>query len=189
LAVSLLTGTITLHDVDDLEAHLRTDLDVQLKARGGFLTGYEYEDALSYFIGKGWELSLVFDPGRGWSFSKFLRYKSEYFYTDWLRQRHGDARYGQNIIPDELRDEDRPNLDGFTPDVIQMINTAFLSPMARWTHVEIAIPKFVHKETFVRIATGTVISQYEARRRLRAWEEELKAKKDLLMKNLLKEAA
>jgi hypothetical protein len=187
--MSLLTGTITLHDVDDLEAHLRTDLDVQLKARGGFLTGYEYEDALTYFIGKGWELSLVYDPDRGWSFSKFLRYKSEYFYTDWLRQRHGDARYGQNIIPDELRDEDRPKFANFSPDVVQMINTALLSPMAARTHVEIAIPKLVHKETFLRIADGTSITPYEARRRFKDWEKELHAKKDLLMRNLLKEAA
>jgi hypothetical protein len=177
MAVSLLSGSITLHDVADLEAHLRTDLDVQLKARGGFLAGYEYEDALTYFIGKGWELSLVYDSERGWSFSKLLRDRSRYWYVDYLRQRHGDSRYGQDVIAQELRDEDKPLLEIEWPEVLAMVNMALLSPLAQRTLERIVIP-YVGGKTFPfkLVAEERGMTQKQVKECITALGNELEAK-------------
>jgi hypothetical protein len=172
--MSLLSGTLTCHDVQDLEAHLRTDLDVQLKARGGFLAGYEYEDALTYFIGKGWELSLVYDSERGWSFSKLLRDRSRYWYVDYLRQRHGDSRYGQDVIAEELRDEDRPHVEW--PEVLDTINIALLSPIAARAHDQIAVPHYVQGEPLLDISLRTRLARKEVSERLNLWREEVAEK-------------
>jgi hypothetical protein len=172
--LSLLSGTLTCHDVQDLEAHLRTDLDVQLKARGGFLAGYEYEDALTYFIGKGWELSLVYDSERGWSFSKLLRDRSRYWYVDYLRQRHGDSRYGQDVIAEELRDEDRPHVEW--PEVLDTINIALLSPIAARAHDQIAVPHYVQGAPLVDISLVLRTPRKEVVQRLNVWKEEVSTK-------------
>ena len=59
----LLGSPLALHDVRDVEAHIRVLLDSQLAAWGARLGGGEYEDALTYLLTKAWELSGLDDQG------------------------------------------------------------------------------------------------------------------------------
>jgi hypothetical protein len=54
-----LCGTISLHDVRDVEAHVRALLDATLREWGARLRPAEYEDALAYLLDKCWELAGV----------------------------------------------------------------------------------------------------------------------------------
>jgi hypothetical protein len=157
-------------------------LDVQLKARGAFLAGYEYEDALSYFIARAWELQGEYDPLRGWSFSKLLRQRSYYWLTDFYRQWRGDSRYGQDITPEPLRDEDRPFLHIEWPEVLATINTALLSPLANRTLATIAYPHFVEQRPLNEIADEQGRERREVVRLLKQMASEIEDK-------CLKEAA
>lgn len=53
----LLNGSIPLHDVRDVEAHVRALLDAYLREKNAHLRPKEYEDALDYLVGKCWDLS------------------------------------------------------------------------------------------------------------------------------------
>jgi hypothetical protein len=140
--MSLLSAPVALHDVRNLEKLMRSELDLRLKQKGGFFIDLEYEDALSYFIGRAWELSLEYDDSRGWSFSKLCRDRSRWWYTDFLRQRFGDSRYGNNFVTVELDERDQEELaeEVEWAEVLATINTAVLSPLARRTLARIAVP-------------------------------------------------
>jgi hypothetical protein len=92
--VRLLGAAFALHDVRDVEAHVRALLDARLREWGARLRPNEYEDALSYLIDKCWELSRVYDPTLGLSFSTYSRRILTARVVDWYRTTYGDARYG-----------------------------------------------------------------------------------------------
>jgi hypothetical protein len=169
--MSLLSAPLVLHDVRNLEKLMRSELDLRLKQNGGFLLELDYEDALSYFIGRGWELSLVYDISRGWSFSKLCRDRSRYWYADFLRQRFGDSRYGNNFVTVELDERDQEELaeEVEWAEVLATINTAVLSPFARRTLKVVAWPLYVDLKPLNVIA----IEQGRDQKELKAWLEQL----------------
>jgi DNA-directed RNA polymerase specialized sigma24 family protein len=110
----MLTGVLTIHDpscsgrcppaycIADLEALCRSVLNdhlgVGVKKRGRIsgptspLTHSQYDDALGFLIGTGWELAQRFN-GRG----RLAGYVQSFLFMriiDWRRRTSGNARYG-----------------------------------------------------------------------------------------------
>jgi hypothetical protein len=78
----VLNGTLSLHDVRDVES-----LAQLLLCRTGFHID-DREDALTWAIERIWELSLRYDPGRGSTFANYaLRHLRM---ADYYRQREGE---------------------------------------------------------------------------------------------------
>lgn len=100
--MKLLSQTLALHDVKDVEATCRSILDRVLLSRGvSYLAPDQYEDALTYFVETAWEMSRRYDPEKvrnadgsiGMSFSTYLHRFLPARLADWYRQRFVDIRY------------------------------------------------------------------------------------------------
>lgn len=59
----LLQSALHLHDVRDVEAHVRVLLDARLGEWGARLDAEQYDDALTYLLEKAWELSGLDSDG------------------------------------------------------------------------------------------------------------------------------
>jgi hypothetical protein len=59
----LLAATLALHDVRDVEAHVRALLDSRLAGWGARLDSELYDDALTFLVTKCWELSGIDENG------------------------------------------------------------------------------------------------------------------------------
>jgi len=111
LSRRLLPTSIAVHDVRDIEAHVRVILDRGLLDIGAKLDAGQYEDAYDFLLDRGLELGSRYDPKRGLAFSTFSRRILRLRVADWYRTTFGDARYGRggketsyNALTD--RDED-----------------------------------------------------------------------------------
>jgi hypothetical protein len=62
--VRLYGPAFALHDVRDVEAHVRTLLDAYLRERGARLDAAKYNDALAYLVALCWTLSGLQSDGR-----------------------------------------------------------------------------------------------------------------------------
>lgn len=92
----LLPAPLPVHDVRDLEAHVRATLDATLDAWRARLDPTQYEDALAYLITAAWILGQRYEPTSTLSFSTFSRRLLPLRLVQWYRDTFGDARYGQN---------------------------------------------------------------------------------------------
>lgn len=88
----MLAGKLTLHDVQDVEAHCGKALHDALRDFRAHLGPDDREDAHAFFIGQAWELSCKYDPERGWSFSKWVFAHRRYWLVEWYRQRFPGSR-------------------------------------------------------------------------------------------------
>lgn len=107
LAPRLLTTPIAVHDVRDIEAHVRAILDSGLAELAARLDASLYEDAHSFLVARGLELGRGYDPTRGLSFSTYSRRILRLRLADWYRSTFGDARYdraGRETSYDALTD-------------------------------------------------------------------------------------
>lgn len=93
----LLGQVLPLHDVRDIEAHVRSLLDARLAEWGARLDPERYEDALSYLLGKAVELSKNYRPSPDLAFSTYSRRILRARVVDWYRLTFHDARYVQNV--------------------------------------------------------------------------------------------
>lgn len=84
----MLQGTLTLHDIRDVEAHCTWIIQ---RSRITPQTA-DHEDLLAYLIATCWELSL---PPQRWhtSFNGWATPLLQLRTIDWYRQRHGRTRY------------------------------------------------------------------------------------------------
>lgn len=149
--VSMLHGTLELHDVRDVEALCRTVLHDHLAtgkrtANGGTtgpssLSDHDFEDALAYLVTIAWKASERFD-GRG-RFSGYLVQLLHRRIVDWKRERFGSTRYTSRPIV-ELTSQDRELVATITdltePEILDLVNTIELSHPARTTLRRIVIP-------------------------------------------------
>ena len=76
----MLSGVLSLHDVEDVERYC-----AYLLGRSGRID--DLEDALTWAVERCWELSLSYDPERGSSFANYAARKIRL--ADYLRQRDG----------------------------------------------------------------------------------------------------
>lgn len=176
-----MTSAVRLHDVDDLYAHLNHCLNEYLHRNGAFLNPGAREDAIQDLVEEALKAGRTYDPARGWSFSKLcFVYIVErgWWMTNHYRRQLGDSRYGQNVIPESLRDEDRPHLEAHVvgPEVLEMVNTALLSPEARRTFEWFAWPHFVEQKPLGEVAEFRGKSRKEVKMRLESMAAELQAK-------------
>jgi DNA-directed RNA polymerase specialized sigma24 family protein len=95
----LLGRELSLHDVRDVEAFVRRVADRQLQAWGAYLRTDDYEDLISYLVGKAWELSEQYDPEKGPSFSTYSARILWNRVVDWYRGHFGDSRYRSGPPP------------------------------------------------------------------------------------------
>lgn len=79
----LLNGTLSLHDIEDVEAFCIWIME----SRNG-LAPHESEDCLAYLVASAWELSLVYEYSLG-TFATFARTGLRRRLADWYRQRNG----------------------------------------------------------------------------------------------------
>jgi hypothetical protein len=129
--MALLAGVLSLHDVKDVEALADRALSDTLKSWGARLERDDREDLLAYLIGVAWEIAPAFDKAKTPSFSTFAYRRLRLRTVDWYRQRFGDARYGEQppvAITDEQRQEASENFDFSGPEVLDLMNSTFLSP-------------------------------------------------------------
>jgi hypothetical protein len=85
---------LALHDVRDIESHVRALLDIQLSIWHASLDTLQYQDALSYLLLVAYQLALRYDPSASsLAFSTFSRRILRVRVADWYRDTFGDARY------------------------------------------------------------------------------------------------
>lgn len=94
----MLSGTLELHDIRDVEAFCGRAMDAELRARGIRLEPADREDLLAYIIGVAWELSVGYRPGRSSSFSSYAYRILRLRVADYFRERFGATRRGR-ILP------------------------------------------------------------------------------------------
>lgn len=89
----LLTGQLTLHDIRDVEQHVR-DAIASVPGIVATLEPSAHDELVADLIGTVWEASLRYDHTRGWAFSN-LAYRLVRFRTiDHLRRANGYTRHG-----------------------------------------------------------------------------------------------
>lgn len=107
MAGPLLQGTLTLHDIADVEALARKALQDHLRqgagrgqARTSWLNEDDHEDALTYLIATAWNLSRRYGPDADHPaiqsdrpFGLLCYWLMRRRIVDWYRQRYGSTRY------------------------------------------------------------------------------------------------
>jgi hypothetical protein len=83
----VLNGTLSLHDVRDVERFCRGIANGRFELRPD-----EYDDLLVYLVETCWELSLGFQPG-GVSFSTYAGITLRKRVFDWKRKHNGRTRW------------------------------------------------------------------------------------------------
>lgn len=102
MTARLLNGRLSLFDVDDVEGLCRKVIDVQLRKTHAHLRPDDLDDAVSFLIGRCYELSLRYDDSRGLAFSTYSYRILRLRVVDWYRARFSDQRFGG---------EDKRNID------------------------------------------------------------------------------
>jgi len=88
-----LNGTLTLHDIHDVEKFNRRILDTYLRRTRATLNPDDTEDILAYLVATCWELSTRYEPTRSSSFSKYAYNILTLRIVTWYRNRWHDGRY------------------------------------------------------------------------------------------------
>lgn len=104
---------MALHDVRDLEAHIRA----AIRSIPGVTTSLphtELEDLVADLIGHIWEASTRYDPNRGPAFSNLAHRLARHRTIDHIRHRNGYTRNGTRgqriaLSLDERRPDQRPD--------------------------------------------------------------------------------
>lgn len=97
----MLTGTLELHDITDVEAFCTTIANGRLRQYNEL----DQEDLIAYLIAQCWILSKRYKPG-GISFSTYAGTTLRRRIIDWIRTNKHDTRYP---TPPELLPLDRAN--------------------------------------------------------------------------------
>jgi hypothetical protein len=97
----MLQGTLTLHDLRDVEAFCNAALDQALNRSRANLRPADHDDALAYLISQTWRLSLRYDHNKNPSFTSFARTFQPRFLVDFYRTRFLDNRNRRRYQPDE----------------------------------------------------------------------------------------
>lgn len=105
----MLNGTLTLHDVKDVEKLCARALTDELRSLKARLAPHDHEDALAYLVGTAYELSLRYDPRRGWSFSKWSYTICRYRVSEWYGDHFPGRRRSERPVVLSL-DHDGPGL-------------------------------------------------------------------------------
>lgn len=120
----LLATPLAVHDVRDLESHVRALVDLQLGLWNAKLDATMYEDLLAYLLATAWAIALRYEPSSSLAFSTFSRRILRLRIVDWYRDAFGASRYNLNgleISYESLRaahhdlDEDASWLDRNSP--------------------------------------------------------------------------
>lgn len=87
---------MSLHDVQDIEAHCRATIKRALGANGGYLSHDQEDELLAYLLSVASRLAERYDRTRSsLSFSSFASKICERRVVDWYRKEFGDNRYGR----------------------------------------------------------------------------------------------
>ena len=132
-----------MHDVKDVEALADRALADALKASGGWLGPVDRDDMLTYLIETTWELAAKYDKAKGQAFSTYAYRLLRLRTADWYRNRLGDSRYGDP--PDlesaeDQRKEIAQQFDFSGPEVLGMMNSTELTPVARQAMLQLVKP-------------------------------------------------
>lgn len=148
--MALLSGVVSLHDVDDVEGLARRALDDSITSWGARLSALDYEDAMSYLLEVMVRLAGSYDPAKGRnSFSTFAYRILRRRVVDWYREAKGDARYGHHKRIVAISDEERSRIeaeileswDGWSvEEVLAMVNTVALNPGPRRVWNKVVVP-------------------------------------------------
>lgn len=91
----MLPHPVSLHDVDDIEAHCRATIKRALGRNGGYLREQEHTELLDFLLETAMRLADRYDPRKGkLSFSSFCGQICQRRTVDWYRKEFGDSRYG-----------------------------------------------------------------------------------------------
>jgi hypothetical protein len=87
----LLNGTLTLHDVRDVEALCRWVVNTRVP--GGELRQHEREDLITWLIEVAWFHSRKYRPGGTVSFSTYITVQLRRDVHEWKRKQNGRTRW------------------------------------------------------------------------------------------------
>jgi hypothetical protein len=122
--MTMLNGTLSLHDVDDVEAAAQKIInDFSARSRAYF-RDHDREDLLAFLISIAWRLSVRYDPNRGWSYSKLFYQVGSRRIADWYRARYADTRSAKPALPlslDAPASTDTATTDGPGPSLVDTL--------------------------------------------------------------------
>lgn len=158
----LLSGTLRLHDVADVEGYVARVVERRLRRMRIRLLPDDRDDLISYLIGVAWELSRAYDPTVG-SFSGRLSRVLPLRIIDWLRRRFGDHRRceqvrelpGSDFAAELEQVADPHELEDSILSLPAWLDADRLSPQARRTLVEI-VPRLAAGHSNERIAADVL---------------------------------
>lgn len=120
--MTMLNGTLQLHDLRDVEAAAHRIAEDYLKQRRAYLREHDRADLIAHLIGVAWELSLTHDTARGWSFSKRFYNVGMLRVTDWYRAHWHDLRSPKPALPLSLDAPAGPDTpDGPSPSLVETL--------------------------------------------------------------------
>lgn len=88
----MLQGTLTIHDLKDVEAFCSAALDQTLKRWRSTLEPSDRDDALAYLISETWRISTRYNPKLSPSFAAYARNYQPRFLIEFYRRRWLDTR-------------------------------------------------------------------------------------------------
>ncbi len=86
IARRVLHGTLTLHDIEDVEAYCAHIVLIQLREWRAHLGPEDYDDLITFIIETVWELSTRYDHRPGSTFSTYAGRIARLRIADWYRR-------------------------------------------------------------------------------------------------------
>ncbi len=167
--MSLLAGKFSLHDVADVEAHVRGTLANYCRKKNWHPPAADADDLIADLVNRAWEASREWDEGKGFrTFSAYLYYKTSRRIIDWKRKQYGDSRYGRGLTKRTLNLDENQDTGAVIEQALLQLDRSNFSPEEWQLFKRVAVPISNRMGTIESMALYYGISKRDLSQRLAA---------------------